>query len=436
VATNPNNLLVGDFNGDGKPDLAVTFFNGTAVSVLLNAGNGTFVGPLDSAAGGGTSGFQDAIAAGDFNGDGKLDLAVGVGAPLGAVSALLGNGNGTFAAPILYRPFTAPAGFGAAAVVAADFNGDGRPDVATGFAAHLYPSAISILINQPPVFVTGADAGGGRQVNVYDGTTGALKLSFFAYDPHFMGGVRVATGDFDLDGDQDIVTAPGPSGGPDVRVFDGTTGALIGEFAAYDPAFTGGVFVAVGDVNHDGFPDIITGTDATGGPIVQVFSGKDGSVLQTFFAYDPHFLGGVPVASADVNGDGFADVITGAGPGGGPEVRVFDGQTGQRLPGTLGGFFAYAPAFAGGVYVAAGDTNSDGYADVVTGAGAGGGPQVNVFAGPTGPRSRPSSLTRPPSRAACASASATWTATSAPTWSPPPARAAARTSRASTATRS
>src|SRR5262249_13745666 len=70
----------------------------------------------------------------------------------------------------------------------------------------------------------GADAGGGQEVMVYDAATGVLRYAFYAYDPHFLGGVRVATGDINGDGVDDIITAPGPGGGPDIRVFDGVTG--------------------------------------------------------------------------------------------------------------------------------------------------------------------------------------------------------------------
>jgi hypothetical protein len=226
----------------------------------------------------------------------------------------------------------------------------------------------------------GADAGGGPQVRVLDGATGTEKFSFMAYDPAFTGGVRVATGDVNGDGIMDIVTAPGPGGGPDVRVWDGSTGKLLREFMAYDPNFTGGVSVAVGDVNGDGYADIITGAGLGGGPNVKIFSGKDGTQLQSYFAYDPSFRGGVNVAAGDVNGDGRADVITGAGPGGGPQVNVFSGAGGSLLQ----SFMAFNPAFSGGVNVAGGDVNGDGFADIITGAGAGGGPQVTVFNGTDG----------------------------------------------------
>jgi hypothetical protein len=133
-------------------------------------------------------------------------------------------------------------------------------------------------------------------------------------------------------------------------------------------------------VNGDGLADIVTGADASGGPHVKVFSGKDGSVLQSFFAFGPTFTGGVRVAAQDINGDGRADIVTGAGPGGAPIVEAFSGVNGQLIFSAM----AYAPNFTGGVYVAAGDVNRDGRADIITGAGEGGGPHVKVFSGATG----------------------------------------------------
>src|SRR5439155_16076687 len=132
----------------------------------------------------------------------------------------------------------------------------------------------------------GADAGGGPNVIVLDGPTKATLYNFFAYDPGFVGGVRVAVGDVSGDGFPDIITAPGPGGGPDIHVYDGRTGALIKRFWAFDPNFTGGSFVAAGDVNGDGFADIIIGADSGGGPNVAVISGKDHTVLYDFFPYD------------------------------------------------------------------------------------------------------------------------------------------------------
>src|SRR5262245_4375921 len=232
----------------------------------------------------------------------------------------------------------------------------------------------------PPatVIAVGADVGGGPDVRVWDAATGTPLATFLAYDSAFRGGVRVALGDVTGDGVADIVTAPGRGGGPHIRVWDGVTRTLVREFMAYATNFTGGVFVAVGDISGDHFADIVTGPDAGGGPHIEVFSGLDGTLLRSFLAYAPSFTGGVRLAAADVNGDGKADIVTAPGVGGGPHIEVFDGTNTSRL---LHSFMAYPPSFAGGVYVSATDLNGDGKADIVTGAGAGGGPHVQVISG-------------------------------------------------------
>lgn len=231
------------------------------------------------------------------------------------------------------------------------------------------------------IFAVGADAGGGPQVNVYSVATGQLLLSFLAYDAGFTGGVRVAVGDINGDSVQEIITGPGVGGGPNVRVFDSRTGTTISgplsNFMSFNEAFTGGVYVASGDTNGDGHADVIVGAGAGGGPNVIVYSGANGALLQNFMAYDAAFTGGVSVAAGDLTGDDDAEIICGPGAGGGPNVSVFSGVTGARLQ----SFFAFDSAFSGGIYVAAGDTNGDGQADIIVGAGAGGGPNVAVFSG-------------------------------------------------------
>src|SRR5206468_3920711 len=152
-----------------------------------------------------------------------------------------------------------------------------------------------------------------------------------------------------------IICGAGPGGGPDVRIIDGITHQPRAEFFAFDPAFTAGVYVAAGDVNGDGYADVIVGADAGGGPNVMVWSGKDRAVLLDFFPFDPAFTGGVRVAAGDVDGDGRAEVVCAAGPGGGPEVEVFS-PSGALLR----SYFASSPSFTAGVFVAAGDVNGDG----------------------------------------------------------------------------
>jgi hypothetical protein len=126
--------------------------------------------------------------------------------------------------------------------------------------------------------------------------------------------------------------------------------ALLRSFYAYAQAFTGGVYVAAGDVTGDGVADVVTGAGPGAGPHVEVFDGASGSLLRSFFAYDPSFTGGVRVATADSNGDGKADLVTGAGPGAGPHVKLFDGLSLT----VLDSFFAYDATFTGGVSVGGG----------------------------------------------------------------------------------
>src|SRR5207253_3017021 len=106
----------------------------------------------------------------------------------------------------------------------------------------------------------------------------------------------------------------------------------------------------VGNIFATNAVDLVaTGAGPGGGPQV-VVSDHTGRPLFQFFAFDPAFTGGVRVAVGDVNGDGVPDVICGAGPGGGPQVRVIDGHSRQELV----SFFAFDAGFTGGVYVAAG----------------------------------------------------------------------------------
>jgi hypothetical protein len=127
-----------------------------------------------------------------------------------------------------------------------------------------------------------------------------------------------------------IVTGSGVGGGPVVKVFDGQTFTQISSFAAYDMSARGGVNVAIGDPLGNGQGAIITGAGAGGGPNVRVFT-EGGSLVKSFFAYDPAFTGGVTVSAGDLFGTGHADIVTGTGAGGGGNLRVFDGQTGALV---------------------------------------------------------------------------------------------------------
>ena len=183
--------------------------------------------------------------------------------------------------------------------------------------------------------IVSTDVGGPATVRVFSGANGSTLLDFAPYGAGFTGGVRVAAADFDRDGDTEIITAAGTGGGPHVRVFDSAGNPFVSaslpnfvnSFFAYGPSFAGGVFVGAGDVNGDGVPEIVTGPGSGGGPHVKAFSGVNGTLVASFFAYEPSFTGGVRVGVADFNADGRYEIRTSSGPGRAAEVRAFDGVT-------------------------------------------------------------------------------------------------------------
>ena len=209
---------------------------------------------------------------------------------------------------------------------------------------------------------------------LYNPSTGESRGNVVPF-PGYTGQVRISRADTNNDSILDMVVSPDAGYAPLVKIIDSSNGSTIAQFNAYDRNFTGGLYVSVADVNNDGFAEIITGAGFGGGPHVKVFDGKTHNEVASFFAYDLNFRGGVSVATFDFDRDGILDIVTGAGPGGGPHVKVFNGANMQLMK----EFMAYAIEFTGGVYVAAGDFMSDGRYEIITGAGAGGGPHVKVW---------------------------------------------------------
>jgi hypothetical protein len=279
----PNNLNleVGDFNGDGFDDLVTAnLADECEVTVLLSDGNGTFkapnridVGPVQEAS----------VAVGDFNGDGKLDLAVAGGAPnfyyyysvQDEVNVLLGNGDGSFSGPI--NSVIDRFGFTHSAGVVGDFNGDGKEDLVVNGqdGALLLGDGRGGLVSQGlnPTLggIAAADVNGDGKLDLLqadkvlrgDGAGGFTTLQTYDSSPTW---AQTVLGDFNRDGSLDIAKADVESN--IIRVFRGHRDGTFGE-AEYLNFAHGDEGLAAADFNGDGWCDLATAD----------FDGKVTSVL-------------------------------------------------------------------------------------------------------------------------------------------------------------
>jgi hypothetical protein len=213
---------------------------------------------------------------------------------------------------------------------------------------------------------------------------GLVRSALFPLGATMPGGVRTALADLNADGTPDYLVGSGPGIASVVAGVNGATALNLFRLTPFETGFTGGVFVAAGDLTGDGVPDVGVSADQGGGPRVRIFDGKTQTPVVDFFGIDDRaFRGGARISFGDVNGDGRLDLIVAAGFGGGPRVTVWDGNSLLAgAPRQLANFFAFEASLRNGVYVAAGNfTGGDKLADLVVGAGPGGGPRVSIFSG-------------------------------------------------------
>ncbi len=327
AGSEPYSVAVGDFDGDGNKDLATANSSSNDVTVLLGDGSGDF-----SAAGTGpeaTGSAPVAVAVGDFNGDGKQDLAT---ANTGSdnVTILLGDGSGDFTAAlsgpvaVVSSPFSVTVG---------DFNGDGKQDLAT---AHYQASDnLTILLGDGsgdfsatptspmtvgsfPSSVTVGDFNGDGKQDLATANTGSDNVTILLGDgiggfspsgtsPEAVGDgpASVAVGDFNGDGKQDLAVASYDDGTVSILIGDGS-----GDFiAAASSLSQNPVSITVGDFNDDGKQDLATANPSHG--TVTILLG-DGSGAFTAAPTSPETVGNFPysVAVGDFNGDGKGDLAT------------------------------------------------------------------------------------------------------------------------------
>lgn len=220
------------------------------------------------------------------------------------------------------------------------------------------------------------------------GASPAATLSAF---PSFGGNVRTATADVNGDGTEDTVLVTGPGTPIRLAVISGAdnTTVLVAPFDPFGGDFAGGGFVAAADLDTDGRAEFVVTPDQGGGPRVSIFSltGGAAALRANFFGIDDaSFRGGARAALGDVNKDGTPDLAVSAGFLGGPRTALFNGTTLFGTPTRLvGDFFAFAGTDAvtlrNGVFVAAGDVDGDGSADLIFGGGPGGAPRVFILSG-------------------------------------------------------
>jgi uncharacterized repeat protein (TIGR01451 family) len=372
----PNGIVAGDFNGDGKLDLAVMNFGSDSATVLLGNGAGGFT-PCSSPY---TSPYRiTAIAAADFNGDGRTDLAVVDIA--GEISILLSDKSGGLTADTSWYPDSGP--YSTLALAAADFNGDGKADLlaanndsgnltlylGNGKGGLMSSGVLATTTVTEGVYgMTTADFNGDGlpDVAVANGTNVSVLLNngqdgFAPVATYASGGAwpyAIAAGDFNGDGRPDLVVGNVNSDDFSVLLNNGQGGfSLAGTYPFPGP---GPTCIAVGDFNGDGKLDLAVGSDAAGAPAaVEIYLGNGEGGFAAPIGFD---CGGQPncIVVADFNGDGNLDIAT---------TTLTTGQVAVLLGDGKGGFapvVTYPTGDPDSKSLVTGDFNGDGIPDIAT----------------------------------------------------------------------
>jgi hypothetical protein len=214
---------------------------------------------------------------------------------------------------------------------------------------------------------------------------GSLDFSITPFGDGYTGGTRVVRADVTGDGVPDVIVASGGGIPSRIRIWDGQSRQLVHDNTPFED-FTGGLVIAAGDINGDRIADLVIGPDVGGGPRIQVWAGGTFQKLTPdFFGLPyPDFRGGLRLAAGDIDRDGIADVIVAPGVGGGPRLTIYNGRSfgSPEGPRTLvNDFFVFDENLRTGLFLAAGDINGDGHADIIAGSGVGGAPRVRVVSG-------------------------------------------------------
>jgi hypothetical protein len=349
VGTHPNDVTVGDLNGDGKLDLMVTTVDDGNVVVLLGKGDGSFLQTATYSVNSEDGSWPSAITSADFNGDGKLDVAAATGAS--NILLYLGEGNGSLRPPVRFPSGASPMSLGTG-----DLNGDGKLDLLIGG-------------NGNAAFLLG----GG------DGTFQPPQYLAMPYSPSIQITAQPILAMADLDGNNqnDIVSGNWGYYIPSVAAYTSTGPAIFNDpVLYYDPGFSIGngigiTGVALPDVNGDGKPDIVASI-YSGNALLLFIGNGDGT-----FKPDVLYYGGSSpyrIAVADFNGDSKVDVaisnfndLESSFPGFLPDgfgVTVYP-SAGDGTFDLFGGFLQFDQGTQAGA-IATGDFNGDGRADIVT----------------------------------------------------------------------